>query len=168
MKSPSSVTTFSILSLKLLQAFATVSLLKDPITSLIFWIRSSVLLWGFALTFDSVTPHAKLSEGLLLGKIGGPDLLLPHRLDVALIGHDPVDHHRGGKICWHHYWDLCLIRAKTTVKFSIHFQLYFWCLYNWYTEGPARSPDLSRFLCLPVDSSLLVCVSLSFFMFQQT
>ncbi len=31
-----------------MQAFATVSLLKDPITSFIFWIRSSVLLRDFA------------------------------------------------------------------------------------------------------------------------
>jgi hypothetical protein len=48
-----------ILDLKLLQAFATVSLLKDPITSFIFWIRSLVLLPGFALAHNSDSPHSK-------------------------------------------------------------------------------------------------------------
>ncbi len=38
MKSPPAVTTVSIFSLKLLQGFTTVSLLRDAITSLTFWI----------------------------------------------------------------------------------------------------------------------------------
>ncbi|MFN9900055.1 MAG: hypothetical protein ACK55Z_14955, partial [bacterium] len=42
LKLPSEVTTAKILDLKLLQAFAMVSLLKDPITSLIFEIRALV------------------------------------------------------------------------------------------------------------------------------
>ncbi len=44
MKSPSASTTPSILDWNLLQAFATVSLSRDPITYFIFLIRSSVLL----------------------------------------------------------------------------------------------------------------------------
>jgi hypothetical protein len=48
-----------ILDWNLLQAFATVSLSRDPITSLIFLIRSSVLLLGAAFTFNSVTAHTK-------------------------------------------------------------------------------------------------------------
>jgi hypothetical protein len=38
------VRTASILDLNLLQAFATVSLSKDPTSAFIFWIRSSILL----------------------------------------------------------------------------------------------------------------------------
>ncbi len=44
MKSPSAVITASILYVYHLNAFATVSLSRDPITSLIFRTRSSVLL----------------------------------------------------------------------------------------------------------------------------
>jgi hypothetical protein len=49
----------SILDLKLVQAFARVSLAGNPITSFIFWIRSLVLLQEFALTLYSETPHTK-------------------------------------------------------------------------------------------------------------
>ncbi len=38
---------------------AMVSLLKDPITSLIFWIRSLFLLRDFAMTHCSDSPHSK-------------------------------------------------------------------------------------------------------------
>jgi hypothetical protein len=43
----------SILDLKVMQAFATVSLARDPITSFIFWIRSLDLVRDFALTLNS-------------------------------------------------------------------------------------------------------------------
>jgi hypothetical protein len=59
MKLPSAVKTTSILDLKLVQVFARVFLARDPITSLIFWIRSFDLLRDFALTHNSETPHKK-------------------------------------------------------------------------------------------------------------
>ncbi len=46
-------------------------LARDTITPLIFRIRSLVLLWGFALTLNSKTPHAKFSKGLQSGELGG-------------------------------------------------------------------------------------------------
>ncbi len=49
----------SLLDLKLVQAFARVSLARDPITSFIFLIRSLDLLRDFALTLNSETPHTK-------------------------------------------------------------------------------------------------------------
>jgi hypothetical protein len=58
-KLPSDVKTSSILDLKLVQAFARVSLPKDPITSFIFWIRSLDLLRNFEMTYNSKTPHTK-------------------------------------------------------------------------------------------------------------
>jgi hypothetical protein len=57
MKLPSAVKTAAILDLELVQAFARVSLAMDPISSFIFWIRSLNLLWYFALTHNSETPH---------------------------------------------------------------------------------------------------------------
>jgi hypothetical protein len=45
--------------LKLVQAFARVSLPRDPITSFIFWIRSLDLLRNFEMTYNSKTPHTK-------------------------------------------------------------------------------------------------------------
>ena len=59
LKLPSSLTTALILDLKLLQTFATVSLLKDPITSFIFWIRYSVLLRDFSMSHTLDSPHTK-------------------------------------------------------------------------------------------------------------
>jgi hypothetical protein len=50
---------FAVLDLKLVEAFARVSLARDPITSFIFWIRSLDLLRDFALTHNSETPHTK-------------------------------------------------------------------------------------------------------------
>ncbi len=59
MKLPSAVKTASIVDLKLLQAFARVSLARDPTSSFIFWIRSLNLLRNFAMTLNSETPHTK-------------------------------------------------------------------------------------------------------------
>jgi hypothetical protein len=53
------VRTASILDLNLLQAFTMVSLSRDPTSAFIFKNRSSILLWGFALTYNSETPHTK-------------------------------------------------------------------------------------------------------------
>ena len=61
----------SILDLNLLQAFAMVSLSRNPTSTFIFWNRSSILLWGFALTYNSETPNTKLFKGLLSGELGG-------------------------------------------------------------------------------------------------
>ncbi len=69
-KLPSAVKRASILGLKLIQAFARVSLAKEPITCFIFWIRSLDLLWNFALTLNSETPHTKKSKGLQSGELG--------------------------------------------------------------------------------------------------
>ncbi len=60
-----------ILYLKLVQAFARVSLETDPITTYIFWVRSLNLLWDFALNRNLETPHTKLSKGLQSGELGG-------------------------------------------------------------------------------------------------
>ena len=59
-----------ILDLYLLDAFATVSLSRDPTISLILWTRSSVLLWGFKLTLNSETPNVIQSKWLQSGKLG--------------------------------------------------------------------------------------------------
>ena len=61
----------SILDLNFLQAFAMVSLSRNPTSTFIFWNRSSILLWGFALTYNSETPHKKLFKGLQSGELGG-------------------------------------------------------------------------------------------------
>ncbi len=61
----------SILDLNYLQAFAMVSLSRNPTSTFIFWNRSSTLLWGFALTYNSETPHTKLFKGLQSGELGG-------------------------------------------------------------------------------------------------
>jgi len=61
----------SILGLNLLQAFAMVSLSRNPTSTYIFWNRSSILLWGFALTYNSETPNTKLFKGLQSGELGG-------------------------------------------------------------------------------------------------
>jgi hypothetical protein len=61
---PSAVKTTSILDVKLVQAFARVSMARDPITSLSFWIRSFNLLRDFAMALNSETPHKKYSKGL--------------------------------------------------------------------------------------------------------
>jgi hypothetical protein len=47
------------------------SLLKDPITSFIFWIRSSVLMRDFAMTHISDSPHSKKRKELQSGELGG-------------------------------------------------------------------------------------------------
>ncbi len=75
--------TASILDVYLLNVFATVSLSRDPITSLIFWIRSSVLLWDFALTLNSETLHTKSSKWFHQVH-GRPNLLLPRLRKVLL------------------------------------------------------------------------------------
>jgi hypothetical protein len=49
----------SVVDLSLYKAFATVPLSREPITAFIFWIWSSILLRGFALTYYSETPHTK-------------------------------------------------------------------------------------------------------------
>jgi hypothetical protein len=59
------------MDLKLLQTFATVSLLKDPITSFIFWIRSLVLLRDFAMSHTSDSPHTTERKELLSGELDG-------------------------------------------------------------------------------------------------
>ncbi len=61
----------SILDLNLLQAFAMVSLSRNPTSTFIFWNRSPILLWGFALTYNSETPHTKLFKGSQSGELGG-------------------------------------------------------------------------------------------------
>ncbi len=68
-KLPSAVKRASLLDLKLVQAFARVSLARDPITSFIFLIRSLDLLRDFALTLNSETPHTKNSKGLQSGEL---------------------------------------------------------------------------------------------------
>jgi hypothetical protein len=65
------MTIVSILGLYLLDAFATVSLSRDPTISLILWIRSLVLLWGFKLTLNLETPHVIQSKWLQSGELGG-------------------------------------------------------------------------------------------------
>ncbi len=130
--------TVSILSLKLLQSFITMSLLRDTVTSLIFWIshrfccEECVDLWLSDAT-------CKIVQRVAIRRDRRPDLLLPHWLDVTLIGHDPEDHHRGGELCWNHYQDPCLIIPETTVIFSPHFQFSFWCLYISYTGSERHS-----------------------------
>jgi hypothetical protein len=64
--------------LKLVQVFAMVSLTRDPITSLIFWIRSFDLLPEFALTLNSETPHKKIVKRVAVRGDGRPDLLHTH------------------------------------------------------------------------------------------
>ncbi len=59
----------SLLDLKLVQAFARVSLARNPITSFIVLIRSLDLLRDFALTLNSETPHKKKSKGLQSGEL---------------------------------------------------------------------------------------------------
>jgi hypothetical protein len=59
------------LDLKLFQAFAMVSLLNDPITSFVFWIRSLVLLQDFAVTHNSDLRHSKYQKELESGELGG-------------------------------------------------------------------------------------------------
>ncbi len=51
---------------------------EGPITSLIFRIRSSVLLWGFALAINLETPNKKLSKRLQSGELGGQYFLVIH------------------------------------------------------------------------------------------
>jgi len=58
-KSPFAATTASILDRKRRQAFATVSLSRMPITSVIFATREASVLWGALLTYDSQTPQKK-------------------------------------------------------------------------------------------------------------
>jgi hypothetical protein len=41
-----------VLDLNFKQAFATVSQSREPINTLIFWIRLWILLWDFALTYN--------------------------------------------------------------------------------------------------------------------
>ncbi len=57
--------------------------------------------------------------------------------------------------------DLCLIRDKPTVILSLYFHISFWCLCIWYIRHEVML--LSRFLCLPVDSSLTECVLFKYF-----
>jgi hypothetical protein len=59
-----------ILDLKLVQAFARMSLARDPITSFIFWIRSLDLMRDIALTLYSKMPHTKKSKGLQSAELG--------------------------------------------------------------------------------------------------
>jgi hypothetical protein len=74
----------SLLDLKLVQAFARVSLARDPITSFIFLIRSLDLLRDFALTLNLETPHTKKVKRLAVKRAGKPDLLQPHLCMVSL------------------------------------------------------------------------------------
>jgi hypothetical protein len=48
-----------------------VFLLKDSITSFIFWIRSSVLLRDFAMIHTLDSPHTKERKELLSGELDG-------------------------------------------------------------------------------------------------
>jgi hypothetical protein len=57
-------------SYSMLAGFCHSVLSRDPTSAFIFWISSSVLLWGLALTFNSETPHTK-SKGLQSGELGG-------------------------------------------------------------------------------------------------
>jgi hypothetical protein len=57
MKSPSASTTALIRDRKCLQAFATVSLSRLPITTFIFCTRESEVFWGVLLTRNSTMPH---------------------------------------------------------------------------------------------------------------
>ncbi len=43
---------------------------RYPTSAFIFWNRSSILLWGLVLTFNSETPQTK-SKGLQSGELGG-------------------------------------------------------------------------------------------------
>ncbi len=63
MKWLSAVTTSSILDLNFKQAFATVSQSREPINTVIFWIRSRILLWDFALTYNWETPQKNSPKG---------------------------------------------------------------------------------------------------------
>jgi hypothetical protein len=78
------------LDLKLVQAFARVSLARNPITSFIFWIRS---FHGFVarLCFDPSFRDApyKIVKRLAVRRAGKPDLLYPHSHKVLL---EPVLH----------------------------------------------------------------------------
>jgi hypothetical protein len=60
------------------QAFDKVSLARDPITSLVFWIRSFNLWPEFALTLNSETPHKKIVKRVAVRGDGRLDLLHPH------------------------------------------------------------------------------------------
>jgi hypothetical protein len=74
------VKTTSILDLKLVQAFARVSLARDPITSFIFWIRSLNLLRDFDFTdFYPLFRDAayKIVKRVAVMQAGKPDLLKP-------------------------------------------------------------------------------------------
>jgi hypothetical protein len=47
-----------------------------------FWIRSSILLWSFALTYNSETPHTV--QKAVVRWVGRPNLLVPHLLEPGL------------------------------------------------------------------------------------
>ncbi len=73
----------SILDLKLVQAFPRVSRARDPITSIIFWIRSLDLLRDFALTLNSESKGLQPGEPHLRKVLLEPVLHLFHGMSGA-------------------------------------------------------------------------------------
>jgi len=85
---PASTTTYS-LDMNLLQAFNTIFLSREPITSFIFAIRDPKFLLGALLTCTSQTRHTKYSKGLQSGEQRGqiPFSLTSRRFFRYLLGH---------------------------------------------------------------------------------